>query len=122
MARPDLVSRIRTLCLALPEVTERLSHGAPTFFVRGKKTIATVWDDHHGDGRLGLICAAPAGVQQQLVDDEPKRFYVPAYVGGRGWIGVRLDVSPDWDEIASIIEDAYRCVAPAKLVAELDAR
>jgi hypothetical protein len=113
---------VRKLCLALPEVTERLSHGAPTWFVRGKKTFVTVWDNHHGDGRLGLICAAPVGVQQQLVDEEPKRFYVPAYVGGRGWIGVRLDVSPDWDEIASIIEDAYRCIAPPKLVAELDAR
>jgi hypothetical protein len=119
--RRDPVATVRKLCLALPEVTERLSHGAPTFFVRGKKTFVTVWDDHHGDGRLGLICAAPAGVQQQLVDEEPKRFYVPAYVGGRGWIGVRLDIAPDWDEIAMIIEDAYRCVAPAKLIALLDA-
>jgi hypothetical protein len=110
---------VRRICLALPEVTERLSHGAPTWFVRDKKTVATVWDDHHGDGRLALICAAPPGVQQQLVDEEPARFYVPPYVGGRGWIGVRLDVKVDWNEIREIVADAYR-VAPAKLVAQLD--
>jgi hypothetical protein len=106
--------------MSFPEVNERLSHGAPTFFVRDKKSIATVWENHHGDEILGLICAAPPGVQQQLIDVEPKRFYVPAYVGHRGWIGVRLDVTVDWDEIAEILEDAYRCVAPAKLVAQLD--
>jgi hypothetical protein len=114
------VERIRRLCLALPEVNERLSHGAPTFFVRNKKSMATVWDDHHGDGRLGLICAAPPGVQAQLVDEEPDRFYVPAYVGHRGWIGVRLDRKVNWGEIDEILRDAYRCVAPAKLVAEMD--
>ena len=122
MAKVDVVGRVRKLCLALPEVTERPSHGAPTFFVRDKKSIATVWNDHHGDGRVGLICAAPPGVQQQLVDEEPDRFYVPAYVGHRGWIGVRLDRKVDWDEIDEILRDAYRCVAPAKLVAEMDVR
>jgi hypothetical protein len=71
--RRDPVVAVRRICLALPEVSERLSHGAPTFFVRDKKTLATVWNDHHGDGRVGLICAAPPGVQQQLVDEEPKR-------------------------------------------------
>ena len=117
---PNPVEHVRRICLALPEVTERLSHGAPTWFVRDKKTVATVWDDHHGDGRLALICAAPPGVQQQLVDEEPARFYVPPYVGGRGWIAVRLDVKVDWKEIREIVADAYRCVAPAKLVAQLD--
>lgn len=116
----DPVAKVRRICLALPEVTERPSHGAPTFFVRGNKTLATVWDDHHGDGRVGLICAAPPGVQQQLVDEEPDRFYVPAYVGHRGWIGVRLDVKVDWDEVREIIRDAYLCVAPKTLAAQLD--
>jgi hypothetical protein len=120
VAKKDPVAEVRKLCLALPEVEERLSHGAPTWFVRGKKTLATVWDDHHGDGRLALVCAAPPGVQAQLVDEEPKRFYVPAYVGHRGWIGVRLDVKPDWTEIREILADAYRCVAPAKLVKEFE--
>jgi len=121
-AKPDPVGRVRKICLALPEVTERLSHGAPTWFVRDRKTFATAWDNHHGDQRLGLICAAPPGVQPQLVDEEPDRFYVPAYVGHRGWIGVRLDREPDWDEIAQILLDAYVCVAPAKLVAMLEDR
>ncbi|HEX4776784.1 MAG TPA: MmcQ/YjbR family DNA-binding protein [Acidimicrobiia bacterium] len=120
MARRNPLTEIRRICLALPEVTERLSHGAPTFFVRGKKTFATLWDDHHGDGRLALICAAPPGVQRQLVDEEPERFYVPAYVGHRGWIGVRVDVAVDWDEIEAIARDAYRCVAPVTLVRRLD--
>jgi len=120
--RRDPVAELRQRCCELPEVTERLSHGAPTWFVRGKKSFATLWDDHHGDGRLALICAAPTGVQQQVVDEEPDRFYVPAYVGHRGWIGVRLDRKVDWNEIGEIVADAYRCVAPAKLVAELDAR
>lgn len=114
------LDRVRTLCLALPEVTERLSHGSPTWFVRGNKTFVMYHDDHHGDGRLALWVAAPPGVQGQLVDEEPSRFFVPPYVGGRGWLGVRLDVDPDWDEIAGIVEDAYRVIAPPKLVAQLD--
>jgi len=119
-AKRDPIETVRNICLALPEVTERLSHGAPTFFIRGKKTFATVWDNHHNDQRLGLICAAPVGVQQQLVDEEPDRFYVPAYVGHRGCIGVRLDRKPDWSEVEQILVEAYACVAPAKLVAQLN--
>ncbi len=122
MARRDPVARLRERCLALPEVSERPRHGAPTWFVRGKKSFATLWDDHHGDGRLALICAAPTGVQRQLVDEEPDRFYVPAYVGHRGWIGVRLDRKVDWGEISEIVADACRCLVPTKLVAHLDAR
>jgi hypothetical protein len=123
MARTrDPVDGVRALCLGLPEVNERLSHGAPTFFIRDKKTFATVWDNHHRDERLGLICAAPPGVQEQLVDEEPDRFYVPAYVGHRGWIGVRIDRKVDWNEIEQILLDAYTYVAPTKLVAELNAR
>ena len=116
----DPLTRVREICLALPEVTERLSHSAPTFFVRGKKTFVMFHDDHHGDGILGLWCAAAPGVQEELVRTEPDRFYRPAYVGHRGWIGVRLDVDPDWDEVAAICADAYRCVAPKTLVARLD--
>ena len=117
--RADPLPGLRAICTGCPNVTERPSHSAPTWFVRGKKAVATVWDDHHGDGILGLICAAPPGVQQQLVDEEPDRFYVPPYVGGRGWIGVRLDRTVDWAEIKEILDDAYRCVASAKLVAQL---
>ena len=114
------LERVRALCLDLPEATERLSHGSPTFFV--KKSFVMFLNDHHGDGRLALWCAAPEGAQQALTGADPERFFLPPYVGVRGWIGVRLDVRPDWDEIAGIIEDAYRAVAPPKLVAHLDAR
>ena len=117
----DPLARVRDICLALPEVTERLSHGSPTFFVRGKKTFVMYLDDHHGDGRLALWCAAPEGLQAELVAQEPERFFRPPYVGHRGWIGVRLDRDLQWDEIAAIAEDAYRQVAPKKLVAQLDA-
>jgi hypothetical protein len=118
----DALAKVRTLCLALPETTERLSHGAPTWFVRGKKTFVMYLDNHHGDGRLALWCAAPPEVQPALVREEPGRFFVPPYVGGRGWLGVRLDVEVDWDEVAGIVEDAYRTVAPKRLVAALDER
>jgi hypothetical protein len=116
----DPLPRIRKICLELPEVTERLSHGEPTWFVRGKKTFVMMDTNHHDSGHIAIWCAAPPGVQPQLVDEEPKRFFVPPYVGPRGWLGVRVDVAVDWDEVAEIIEDAYRCVAPAKLVAQLD--
>jgi hypothetical protein len=116
VTKQQILATVRELCLELPETSERPSHGAPTFFVRGRRSFATVWDSHHGDGRFALICAAPAGMQSALVDDEPDRFYVPPYVGHRGWIGVRLDRGFDRDEIARILEDAYAEVAPSRLV------
>lgn len=116
----DPLARVREIALALPETNERLSHGAPTFFIRNKTTFVMYLDDHHGDGRLALWCAAPQGVQEELVEPEPERFFVPPYVGHRGWIGVRLDHDVDWDEIAGIIRDAYRHVAPRRLIAQLN--
>jgi hypothetical protein len=111
-----ILEAVREICLALPETSERPSHGEPTFFVRGKRSFATVWDSHHGDGRFALICAAPPGLQATLVESDAERFFVPAYVGHRGWIGVRLDRGFDYDEIAGILEDAFAEVAPPKLV------
>ncbi|WP_141997448.1 MmcQ/YjbR family DNA-binding protein [Amycolatopsis cihanbeyliensis] len=115
----DRLESLRRICLVLPEVTERLSHGEPTWFVRGRKTFVT-YADHHHDDRLGFWCPAPPGVQEELVAQEPERFFRPPYVGHRGWLGVRLDVDVDWAEIAEIVTDAYRMVAPKKLVAQLD--
>lgn len=115
------LERLRRVCLDLPEATERLSHGEPTFFVRDKTTFV-MCADHHHDDRLAFWAAAPAGFQRALVEAEPERFFVPPYVGHRGWIGVYLDVPVDWDEIATIVEGAYRRVAPRRLVAELDRR
>lgn len=114
----DALDHVRAACMALPGVTEKLSHGSPTFFV--KKSFVMFLDNHHGDQRLAIWCAAAPGVQSELVDEDPERFFVPPYVGGRGWLGVRLNVHPDWDELTEIITDAYRHVAPKRLLLELD--
>jgi hypothetical protein len=118
--RTDPYARLRQLCLALPEVTERLSHGEPTWFVQGKKTFV-MSSNHHHDDRVAFWCAASDGAQETLVREDPERFFVPPYVGHRGWLGVYLDVPVDWDQVADLVADAYRRVAPRKLVAALDA-
>jgi hypothetical protein len=116
----DLLAEVRDCCLALPEVTERLSHGTPTWFVRDKKVFVQLWQEgHHGTDFSQLWCAAPPGAQEELVETEPDRFFRPPYVGGRGWLGVRLD-TVDGEELAAICEEAYRVIAPARLVAQLD--
>ena len=114
--RARVLERIRGICLGLPETSERLSHGAPTFFVREKRSFLMVLTDHHGDGRFAIWCAAGEGVQSMLVEADPERFFRPPYVGHRGWLGVRLDRGIDWDELAGIAEDAYAEAAPAKLL------
>jgi hypothetical protein len=119
----DLAERLRSICLALPGVTERPSHGAPAFFVRDTKSFLTLWaSGHHDNDFPHLWCAAPPGAQAELVAATPDKFFRPPYVGGRGWIGVRLDGDIDWTEIAELCEDAYRVVAPATLIALLDGR
>src|SRR3982751_3725862 len=102
--RDRVLARLREVCLALPETSERLRHGAPTFFVRGRRAFLMVLTDHHGDGGFAIWWAAPEGVQPSLVDADPERYFVPPYVGHRGWLGVRLDRGwlegeLDWDEI-----------------------
>ena len=114
-------ARVREHCLALPETSERPSHGEPTWFVGGRRMFVTFADRHHDD-RVGSWCAAPDGVQGSTVAQDPERYFVPPYVGGRGWLGVRLDVPDvDWDRVEAIVTDAYRAVAPVRLVRELDA-
>lgn len=121
MTRKDPLETLRRLCLALPETTERLSHGEPTWFVRDKKTFV-MYANHHHDDRLAFWCAAPDGAQETLIALDPERFFRPPYVGHSGWLGVRLDVpGTDWNQIADIVTDAYRVVAPKKLVELLDA-
>lgn len=113
------LDRLRALCLALPEVTEKVSHGEPTWFVR--RTFV-MFADHHHDDRLAFWAAAQPGAQEELVAADPGRYFRPPYVGGRGWVGVWLDVPDlDWTEIAEVVTDAYRTVAPKRLVALLDA-
>ena len=112
----DLAARVRAICGPLPEVTERPSHGAPTWFVRD-----TLWaDGHHDNDFPHLWCAGAPGAQDELTSSEPGRFFRPPYVGARGWIGIRLDHGPDWAEIAELCQEAYRAVAPARLAALLD--
>jgi hypothetical protein len=115
------LQRLRALCLSYPEVTERVSHGEPAWFLRSKKTFVT-FANHHHDDRLAFWCAAPEGAQDVLVVSEPQRYFVPPYVGHRGWLGVYLDVEVDWDAVGLIVDDAYRCVAPKTLLAQLDPR
>jgi hypothetical protein len=123
---PDELDQVRTLALAFPEVNERSSHGAPCFFVRDQRALCYFHDDHRGDGRVSLWCPAPPGVQEELVATEPGRFFRPptsASGAFSGWVGVYLDSSGakgvDWNEIAAILDDAYRLAAPKRLVAEL---
>jgi len=116
----DSVERLRSICMPLPEATERPSHGEPTWFVQGKKTFV-MFANHHHDDRVAFWCAAPPEAQRMLVDSAPDRFFVPPYVGHRGWLGVWLDVPVDWDEIEDVVIEAYRTVAPRRLLAQLDA-
>lgn len=115
----DIEQRARATCMALPGVTERQSHGAPTFFAG--KAFMMLWPNgHHEQTFPHLWCAAPPGAQEELTATEPGRFFRPPYVGGRGWVGVRLDSDIDWDELTAACQEAFRTVAPEKLIAELD--
>ena len=121
------LDRIREIALAFPEVNERLSHGEPCFFVRDKRPLCYFHDDHNADGRISLWCPAPPGAQEELVGADGRRFFRPeASAGGifADWIGIFLDTpaptAADWREIAEILGDAYRHVAPRSLVRLLD--
>ncbi len=120
-AHDRALDAVRSICLSFPEVSERLSHGSPAWFVREKKTVAMFVDDHHGHGILGIWCPQVPGVQEEMVGLEPDRFFRPPYVGPSGWLGVRLDREVDWDEVRGILTDSYRKVAPKTLVKQLDA-
>jgi predicted DNA-binding protein (MmcQ/YjbR family) len=104
-------SRLRAICLALPEAVERETWGDPTFRVRDKIFAM----EKRGDGRISLWCKAPPGSQMVLVGADPERFFVPPYVGHKGWIGVRLDDDPDWGEVATLVRRSYRLIAPKRL-------
>jgi hypothetical protein len=117
---PAVYERVRAHCLALPETSERPSHGEPTWFVR-KKVFVMSANNHHRDGRVAIWCPAPEGAQAGLVAAAPEHYFVPPYVGHRGWVGVRLDSGLEWDAIAGTIEEAYIRVAPKALVETLAA-
>ena len=104
------IDRVREICLALPDTTEKIAWGAPTFRVKGRLFVMFS-DDHHSDGRVAIWCAAPDGVQRDLVATDPKRFFVPPYVGVGGWIGMRVDRRPKWREVAAVIAQAHGFIA-----------
>lgn len=113
------LAMVRSACLGLPETSERLSHGGPAFFVRGKTCFVMFLDDHHEDGRLAIWCAAPEGVQAEMVETEPGRFFRPPYVGSRGWLGVHL-AGIEQAELDAIVLEAFRAVAPTTVRRQLD--
>ena len=115
----ELLDHLREVCLGLPQVDERLNHGMPTFGIAGRAAFANL-HEHPEDGRPTLWFKAGPGVQTELVEEEPDRFFVPPYVGPRGWVGLRLDVDLDWDEVAGVVEEAWRMTAPKRLAAEWD--
>jgi hypothetical protein len=113
------LKRVRRICAALPETTEKLSHGEPTFFVR-KKVYAMFANNHHNDGRIAVWLPAPPGLQSTLIENAPEKFFKPPYVGVRGWIGIELDRIDD-GELASHLHEAWRLIAPKRLQATTEA-
>jgi hypothetical protein len=107
--------RFTKICLALPEAT-RQRHGDHAGFLVGKKTFAYYLDDHHGDGIVAVTCKVLPGDNVALAAADPGRFYLPAYIGARGWVAFRLDVGEvDWDEVTELATGSYLLVAPKRL-------
>jgi len=113
------LKRVRRICAGLPETTEKLSHGEPTFFVR-KKVFAMFANNHHNDGHIAVWLPAPIGIQEMVIASSPEKFFKPPYVGVRGWIGVELARVSD-EELDFLLRQAWRLIAPQKLRAALDA-
>ncbi|HEY8146095.1 MAG TPA: MmcQ/YjbR family DNA-binding protein [Kofleriaceae bacterium] len=106
-----LLERLRRICMALPDVTEVVAWGEPTW--RRGKIFAMTDTYHHGSAHFSVHIPAPPGAQEALIDAEPDRFFKPPYTGGKGWIAIVLDTKPDWDMVASLVRTAYDLVAPA---------
>jgi hypothetical protein len=112
---PDPLPKLKRICLALPEAKVSVNHGHPCFTVR-EKTFVMFMRNHHGDGRVAIWCKAPPGDQADMVESDPTRFFVPPYVGPRGWIGVRLDRKPNWKLVETIVRESWRMTAPKRLL------
>ena len=117
---PGPLTRLRKLCLSLPEAHEVKAWGEPTFRVRNKLfAMYAAADNHHGGGHTAVWCKAAPGNQALMVRADPARFFVPPYVGPSGWIGIRLAGAVDWTEVAELIADAYVLIAPKRVSALL---
>jgi hypothetical protein len=112
VARSQL-AKVRAFVKALAGASEKDSHGSPGFFVK-RKAFAYFCDNHHGDDRIALWCAAPEGAQAMLVDSDPDVYFVPPYVGRMGWVGVRLDRAAPWEQVAAVLEAAHGVRAAPK--------
>jgi predicted DNA-binding protein (MmcQ/YjbR family) len=108
----DALPRLRALCNAHADATEKQSHGEASWFVGGRWFVT--YADHHHDDRVGFWAAAPPGAQEVLVENEPGVYFRPPYVGHRGWIGMWLDVPTDWDDVARRVREAYQTIAGAR--------
>jgi len=116
----DILDHLRAACMKLPEAREKISHGAPCWFAGKGKQFASFDDHHHGVDHVAVWLPMPPGMQETLIDEAPEIFFRPPYVGHRGWVGMRLDRDPDWDQVAELVEVGFRHVATKKLVAQLD--
>ena len=107
--------------MALPEAREKPSHGEPTWFAGSGKVFAMFDDHHHGAPHVSVWIPAAEGAQKVLIENDPRRYWRPPYLGHKGWVAVVLDARPDWKLVAMLIEQAYRLVAAPRLLAKLDA-
>jgi predicted DNA-binding protein (MmcQ/YjbR family) len=109
------LARLMKICLALPEAIQESAAQHATFLVR-KATFAYYLNNHHGDGIISVCCKVLPGDNEALVAAHPNKFYLPAYIGPRGWVALRLDVSGlDWNEVAELVLSSYQLIAPKRL-------
>jgi len=106
-ASRDPIERLRQICLGLPETTEKVAWGEPTWRVKGK-LFAQLDNHHHGADHLAVWLPAPLGEQESLIFLDARRFFRPPYVGVRGWVGVRIDGRPNWAQVTTLVKQAYR--------------
>jgi hypothetical protein len=119
-SRQDRLDALTKICLALPE-TRREDKGSHAAFLVGKKTFAYYLDNHHGDNIVSVCCKVLPGENRFLVESSPGRFYLPAYIGPRGWIGLRMDFATlNWAEVKELILGSYLQIAPKKLASLVD--
>jgi len=118
--RNDQLERVRRICSTLPETTEKLSHGEPTFFVKNKVFVMFA-ENHHNDGHIAVWLPVPSGFQTTLIESAPETFFKPPYVGVRGWVGIELDRIMDKD-LTYHIEVAWELIAPKRLLASVKAK
>jgi len=116
----ERLEKLTKICMALPGASKEAMHGHVAFKV-GKKTFAYYLNDHHGDGIVSVCCKVLSGDNDRLIDGNPRKFYMPAYIGPRGWVALRMDrATVDWSEVQELLRGSYEQMAPKKLVRQLE--